>query len=396
MLKTRFYLFAILLASTVFLSDAREVLGWIPAYRLEAAKTSLKMNCGAFSPKDGLSAIALQFWLPTKSGQIVLDTGEGATKKGVEELKQIADSFAMKTLLCVYNYFNKKWDWDTLAISAFKTSKTAFAKAIVDEVKAYNLDGVDLDLESEDDRPKDRKAFADFVKELYPQLHAIGKTLSVATYNTPCFNAPNMAWWKDWKGYVDNVHTMNYTEGYEYCEKTEPYCTEDPSQDNMKVYKYSYTVTYGLNSGVDTAAISIGVMTTSSWGTPAQDATYHLQSILDLPAVPGVCIWQVASLSGTWATSALWEKMAAIKKYGSITDISLKQAKNPGTSQKSMPFKISGNTCIIPENFRGKGHYAAIYSLQGRLLEKIQLYNAKTIPFKDVDKSMIVRIVQFF
>ncbi len=386
----------VLCSVIIFSTEAREVLGWIASYNVEEGKEALQLDCGDYSPKDAITTIALQFWLPTFGGGVMLDTAEGASEKAVTELKAIADSYNIKTLFCIYNYFNDKWDWDDLAVGAFTTYKSTFIKAIVDEVKKYDLDGVDLDLEAMDDREQHKQPYITFVKELAPQLHALGKTLSLASFNTPCFNAPNMSWWDELKDDIDNFHVMNYSEGYEYCEKTEPYCTTDPSQHNKKVYKYSYTMQYGLDAGVDTAAISIGLMARTSWGDPEQDVNYHLQNILDLPAIPGICIWELTRTSGIWATSEVWEKLATIKEYGEVTDISSKQPVSQAVAGLSKTLKVVGNTCMVPEKYRAGGHYAEVYSLQGKQIDRIRLSNTGSITPKGNRKKMDIRIVKFY
>lgn len=379
-----------------FSLEAREVLGWIASYHVDAGKEALQLDCGEYSPKDAITTIALQFWLPTFDGEVMLDTAEGASDEAVKELKALADSYNIKTLLCIYNYFNDKWDWDDLAVGAFTTHKSTFIKALVDEVKKYDLDGIDLDLEAMDDREQDKQAYITFVKELAPELHAIGKTLSLASFNTPCFNAPNMSWWEELKEDIDNFHTMNYSEGYEYCEKTEPYCTTDPSQHGEKVYKYSYTMQYGLDKGVDTAAISIGLMALTSWGDPEQDVNYHLQSILDLNAIPGICIWELTRNSGIWATSEVWEKLSVIKKHGEQSQIDEKQSLQQGTLvSRPRTYKIVGNTCTVPKEYRSIKHTAEVYSLQGKLIDRIRLTGNGTLSFNGPRKSMHVRLVKF-
>jgi hypothetical protein len=189
---------------------------------------------------------------------------------------------------------------------------------------------------------------------------------------------------------------MNYNDGYEYCEKTIADCTEDETQNNKKVYKYSYTVSYGLNSGIDTASISIGVMVSASWGSPAQPVTYHLQSILDLPAIPGLCIWELGYIgSGAWTTSEVWQKISAIKNYGNNTAISAKQTEKIKTPFPDTYSTLTLNSLVVPECFRGDGHYAELYSIQGRFLDKIQLSKARIIYFKGSRTSPGVHIVKF-
>ncbi len=40
----------------------------------------------------------------------------------------------------------------------------------------------------------------------------VKKLLTIDSFHSPCYNAPNMSWWPDWVGYVDAIHSMGYVD----------------------------------------------------------------------------------------------------------------------------------------------------------------------------------------
>ena len=51
----------------------------------------------------------------------------------------------VKIMLCIYNG-TSSWDW-TLAEAAFDNHQDSFIDALMEELKYFNLDGIDIDLE---------------------------------------------------------------------------------------------------------------------------------------------------------------------------------------------------------------------------------------------------------
>jgi hypothetical protein len=360
--------------------DAREVFVWVSSDALSDASKALNLNCGAYSPKDAITHLALQAWLVNSDGTIELDTEHGASKTGAQNTKRTCDSLKIHAIMCVYNLINSQWNWAT-ALSGFKTNRSKLVKSIMDEVTAYGFDGVNLDFEGPSaSATADLPAYTEFLKELSAQLKPQGKYLSVACYCSPCYNAPNTSWWKNWKGIVNSQHIMGYEQTWEANENSiGDECPSDPSQANKKTFKYSYMVTYGLSIGLDTSEVGIGLQVMESWGS--QNAGYHIQTILDLPAVPSVCIWELGYISRStiWKTSALWEKLAKIKKIGSNTTTTVNQSNPAGFGSRNICYKILQNSITVPERFRSAGHYAEIYSFQGKLIDRIQLSANKRI-----------------
>lgn len=243
------------------------------------------------------------------------------------------------------------------------------------EVDAYQLDGVNLDLEGPGQSPTaDLPAFTELVKELSAQLKPQGKKVSVATFGSPCFHAPNTSWWRNWVGIVDFQHIMGYNETYEANNTTFDECTADPTQNDKPVLKYSFMVEYGDEIGLSDESVSIGVIVGDrTWG--GNTADYHLETILDLQPVPSVCIWELGyiSRSSLWKTSAIWEKLTKIKEIGqtSVEQSSFSTGKKINTLHHT--HKIINHSIHVPERYRNSKHVAEIYSLQGKLIKKIQL-----------------------
>jgi hypothetical protein len=185
---------------------------------------------------------------------------------------------------------------------------------------------------------------------------------------------------------------MGYDQTWEANETSIGECPSDPSQKNQKTFKYSYMVSYGLSIGLDTAEISIGLQVMESWG--GQNADYHIQSILNLPVVPSICIWELGYISRStiWKTSALWEKLVKIKNIGTNTPISAASPKSIEYSRKSGCYTAVQNSIVVPERFRSTGHFAEVYSLQGKLMHRIQLSGNRRILLT----AASVNIVKFY
>lgn len=376
----------------IFTLEAREIFTWVSSDALSSAPKALALNCGTYSPRNAITALAMQAWLVNSDGTISLDTEHGASKTGVQNAKKTCDSLGIRSIMCVYNLINGSWNWST-ALSGFKTNKATLVKSIVDEMKAYGLDGVNLDFEGPSvSATADLPAYTDFVKALSAELKPLGKTLTAACYCSPCYNAPNTSWWKGWKGVVTAQHIMGYDQTWEANEKSIGECPSDPSQKNQKTFKYSYMVSYGLSIGLDTAEISIGLQVMESWG--GQNADYHIQSILNLPVVPSICIWELGYISRStiWKTSALWEKLVKIKKMGTNTPVSAASPKSIEYSMKSGCYKAVQNSIVVPECFRSAGHFAEVYSLQGKLMHRIPLSGNRRILLT----AASVNIVKFY
>jgi hypothetical protein len=303
----KLFFFLTVLSIIMFFPGAvrgREVLSWVPPYSISACYTMLNSNFGTFSPKNVLTALALQFWRPTDVGGLVYEIKCHDTI--VAKFRTKCTEYGIKLLLTVYNnnQQNLKWDWN-LARKAFRTNKSNFVKSLVDECKRLNLDGVDIDLEGLGEFDADRAAFADFIKELGALLHAAKLLLTVDSFHSPCYNAPNMAWWEDWVGYVDYIHSMGYEQLYENNNSTLDSCPSELVEMGKKFFKYSYQSQYGLKKGLSKTVVSIGMPSTNTWG--GGYVRDHIKEILNLPSPTGICIWDFTLTGAQWKESETWQ-----------------------------------------------------------------------------------------
>lgn len=355
--------FVFFLLSSVY---AREVLSWVPPYSISACYSTLTANFGAFSPKNVMTGVAMQFWRPTNTGGIVYEAG--VTDTDVIKFRTKCNEYGIKLLLCVYNnnQQNLGWDWP-LASTVFTKYRSALVNALYNECKRLKLDGVDIDFEGTKGYDVDRPAFAAFIKELGTKLRAEGLWLTVDSFHSPCFNAPNMAWWKDWAGYVNYIHSMGYAQLYEKNETSiGSSCPSDSSQKNQKTYKYSYQSQYGLGSGLAKDVVSIGMPSSTSWG--GGTVREHVQEILNLQSPTSICIWDFTLKGAQWRESETWQ---LVKK---LVDLDSGQAdlsgNNTCTAGKTISISVTPNNVFI--DIQNDGLYTvSLYDASGVLYHRL-------------------------
>lgn len=344
-------------------SYAREFLSWVPPYSINICYTTLTSDFGAFSPKNVMNGLGLQFWRPTNTGGLVYEIKCSDT--AVEKFRIKCTEYGIKLLLTVYNnnQQNLKWDWP-LARAAFRTNKTNFVNSLFNECKRLHLDGVDIDLEGPGSFDDDRKAFADFVKELGIKLHADGLLLTIDSFHSPCYNAPNMAWWEDWAGYVDYIHSMGYAQLYENNNSTLDSCPSDPSEMGKKFFKYSYQSQFGLVHGLSKTVVSIGMPSSNTWG--GGYVRDHIQEILNLSSPTGICIWDFTLSGAQWRESATWQLAKKLVDLDTgLTSIA--------TTLPYVNTEYFAAVCLSKNQIRlsvlKQGAYAiSLYDMPGRLL----------------------------
>lgn len=292
------------------------VMGWVPAYGVEASLAALEAN-----PRiaQGLTRIGLQFWNPTENGGLVLAPtgrdGVAVSVAAIDRVRDWAQARGIKVLLTVYNnsQTTERWDWP-LALRALRDHRDAFVAALVAQMQAHRLDGIDLDLEGEGYFEADRAAFAAFVRALADALRGSGKLLTVDTFHSPCYNAPNMAWWADWRGQVDAVHSMGYQDLYEASEDSftpqgRPLCA-----GGARVFKYSWQVAWGLRSGYRADQILLGQPTwVDRWGRPGREsaAAEHIGDARALGA--GIALWDLQLAAPGWRSDATWDAVHTLR-----------------------------------------------------------------------------------
>ncbi|MBS0382479.1 MAG: hypothetical protein JSR56_08595 [Proteobacteria bacterium] len=306
-------------AQAAGVKDIPPVMGWVPAYGIDASMQALDADPAI---GKGLTRIGLQFWNPSANGRgLVLAPVDGSgTPVGpaaIARVRNWAHARHIKVLLTVYNNSEttKVWNWD-LARRAFKDQRTDFVRALVAEVRKYKLDGIDIDLEGDGFFDSDRAAFAAFVDELSRALHAEHKLLTVDSFHSPCFNAPNMSWWADWRGKVDAIHSMGYADLYEASEETFTPPGKPVCEHGAHIFKYSWQLAWGLKAGFRPDQIVMGLPTdVDHWGRPAgsNDAITHLREVQALGA--GIALWDLQLAAQGWRSHATWEAVRALREH---------------------------------------------------------------------------------
>jgi PKD repeat protein len=278
-----------------------EIMSWVAPYAMVASQSIAESNFGTCSPKDGLTRIGLQFWTPNADGTIKFADHE-SYKPGDGDVawwRNWCRANGIQCLLTIYNY-EGSWNWD-LARSAFAGNRTNFVNSLVAEMELHNLDGIDIDLEGLNDFSDDRNAFRLFIEELSIQLKIRRKILTVNSFPY-IWDAPNIDWWPDWAGYVDNIHSMGY---------------EDLYEGGMGWQKYSYQQAAGVASGLNGNEILMGMPAwVTYWGISSgrgTSAQAHVQEVrYDLIyGSSGIAIWDMQLLG--WQNSDLWCEIAELK-----------------------------------------------------------------------------------
>jgi hypothetical protein len=298
---------------------AAQVMSWVPPYRLEQSRQALQHRAGKITADQWLTRMGLQFWMPMEDGGLRYATHEEKVDDAqVAWFRSWARERGVKVLLTVYNYDGTKWNWE-LARAAFKDHRDIFVARLVAEVVRLKLDGVDIDLEGNGSMEDDRTAFASFVSELSTRLRAHGKLLTIDSFHSPCFNAPHMAWWKDWAGQVDAIHSMGYGDLYEGSTQTfTPEGGHDACMNGEPIFRFSWQTNWGKAQGYKPAQLLLGFPGGRyEWGEGGTGRTLadHLTEVAAQGA--GICIWDIPSTLGMdndarWGSEAAW---AALKRF---------------------------------------------------------------------------------
>jgi hypothetical protein len=296
---------------------APPVIGWVPPYAIEKSMQGMQSTPGVGA---GLTRLGLQFWNPTRDGKGVVfapvdKSGAQVTDADVIRFRDWARARKIPVLLTVYNNSQVigHWDWG-LARNAFINHRAAFTQALLAEMDRHGLDGIDLDLEGEGSFEIDREPYAHFVRELSKALKPRGKLLTIDSFHSPCANAPNMAWWPDWKGHVDAIHSMGYADLYEGSTEVFTPAGRPACEGGAPIFKYSWQLQYGLKAGYTADQIVLGLPTwVDTWGQGGRgtSAAAHLREVRELGA--GVALWDLQLDSPGWRSEATWDEVKRIR-----------------------------------------------------------------------------------
>lgn len=270
----------------------RMVMTWVPPYAIDKCRARLNEDVSGVGPKDVLTHLALQFWIPTRTGGLEKTPRYGAISDAtIIEFRDWAHHHGIHTMLCVYNSVDS-WDW-TLAQSGFAEHPKEFAGALIAETQRLGLDGVDIDLESgSGEFESSKEPFVAFIRELASRLHDLHKQLTVDSFAYK-WNAPNQTWWADLFPLVDGVNSMGY-------ERIGANATEWRAYAAQKAA-----------AGPNAAKLLIGIPGAKpDWlgNTVAE----HMDWIARDTSV-GVAIWDARFGAPYWQTAAAWQLLAKMR-----------------------------------------------------------------------------------
>lgn len=297
-------------------ASAGEVTTWVPPYQLRQSRLSLQHEAGGITAGQWITRLGLQFWLPTETGGLVFaERGEPLGPTDADWFADWGRRNHIKVLLTLYNFRNDHWDWE-LARSAFRDHPDALVANLLATVERYGLAGVDLDLEGNGAFDEDRAAFAGFVAKLSAALQARGLELTVDSFHSPCFNAPNMAWWEDWQGHVAAIHSMGYGDLYEG--SVETFTPEGGAvcAQGAALFRYSWQADWATRHGIAAAQVLMGIPGGDyAWGAGQGRKTLPAQ-LQDVQAAgAGIAIWDVNGIAtGPWGSAKAWTALRAFRE----------------------------------------------------------------------------------
>jgi hypothetical protein len=288
---------------------AGQVITWVAPYKVDASKAMLQKDFGGVGMKDGLTYLALQFWVT--SGPNVVQDGNVAGSGFDDKVKWFRDwghANGIKVTLCVTDFVGD-WNWGEAARS-FNDNRAAFIKSLVTEADRLQLDGVELDLEGlVDPTVAQSTGYVAFVADLAAALHAENKTLTAASFPAQ-YNAPNWKWWPDLMKTIDGVTSMGYeqngrnsTNGYNY-------------SDQKKHAVPPYKLMIGMP----------GYFATWEGNTVTEQLDWLITD-----GEVGVGIWDCSLDNAAWQTASVWKTLAKIR---SIKPVGIVAPASPSAKAK--------------------------------------------------------------
>lgn len=259
------------------------VITWVPPYLVNESKEQLASTFDGAGMHDGLSYLALQFWI-TDGPATRLDRVSAAD---IAWFHDWARQHGVKVLLCTHNNTGE-WNWPE-ALRSFKDNRDAFAAHLVSQLMTHDLDGVDLDLEGIIEATEDdRLSYLQFVQTLSSALRPLGKTLTLDSFHGQ-WNAPNWNWWPELLPLVDGITSMGYEQS-------------GMGVDYQELVDHAAAAPHKLMIGVP-----------SYHGTwLGHSVTEQLDWLLQQGQV-GTAIWDASLRAPEWRQRAVWDKLKAIK-----------------------------------------------------------------------------------
>jgi hypothetical protein len=259
------------------------VITWVPPYHIAESKQQLSASFDGTTMADGLSFLALQFWM-TEGPSATLHQ---VTEADVSWFYDWAQQHGVKIFLCVHNNTGD-WNWPE-AVRSFRENRDAFAQNLASQVASRGFDGVDLDLEGIVDATTDeQQAYQQFVQTLGNALHPTGKLLTLDSFYGK-WNAPNYNWWPALLPLVDGITSMGY------------------EQSGMDV-DYQDLVDHAAAAP---QKLMIGVP--SYQGTWLNHTVTEQLGWLVQQGQVGTAIWDASLSAPEWRQRSVWEQLKSIK-----------------------------------------------------------------------------------
>ena len=259
------------------------VITWVPPYHLVESKQQLAANFSGAGMADGLSFLALQFWITDGAGTRL----DQVTEADITWFHDWARQHGVKILLCVDNNTGE-WNWPE-AIRAIKDNREAFAQHLVSQVGTRDFDGVDLDLEGIiAPTADDQASYLEFVQTLSAALKSTGKVLTLDSFHG-MWNAPNWSWWPELLPLVDGITSM----GYE---------TSGMGVDYQELVDHAALAPQKLMIGVP-----------SYQGTWLGHTVTEQLGWLQQQGQVGTAIWDASLSAAEWRQRGVWDQLKAIK-----------------------------------------------------------------------------------
>jgi GH18 family chitinase len=286
----RFFVLLSALGALAGEKQAPRVMTWVPPYGIEQSLARLNESYNGFGPKDGVTHLALQFWTPSKRGEIRrVKTFGTITDAHIARFQKWGRQNGVQIMLCVYNGA-AGWDW-SLAQSAFETHRRQFINSLVSETKRLQLDGVDIDLEGKG-HDRSKGAFLQFIRELSTALQQSQKLITVDTFAYK-WNAPNQRWWSELLPLIDGLNVMGYAE-------------TGATAEGWRAYSALKAA-----AGAHASKILIG-MPGHAGKWQGDSLAANLQWVVDDQSV-GLAIWDARFKHADWRTHAVWQTIARIR-----------------------------------------------------------------------------------
>ena len=276
----------------------RKVISWVAPYAIPQTRARLANLYGGVGPRNALTHLALQFWTPTKGGdKVARSTKYGAiSNQTINGFVTWGHSNGIKVLLCVYNGENG-WDWSLVQASIKPQTRNAFIGALIAQMQALKLDGIDVDLEGAGgEYPADKANYVAFVRELARRVHLLGKIVPVDSFPAQ-WNAPNWNWWAALFPHVDAINSMGY---------------EELGRNGAGWQSY---VAQKSKAGAHSAKLNIGIPSyLPSWlgNTTLQQVQWFRTT---QAGRVGIAIWDAQFPDASWKSAPVWNNLRYIRQH---------------------------------------------------------------------------------